>query len=1227
MHRHTPSKNAGFALIIALSLMAFVLLLLLSVTTLINVETTVAKSSTATAQARQNALLALNIAVGRLQKETGPDQRTTARAALNDGTGASINQPNWVGVYGNGNVADYSQNPSAITPSAPILLNWLVSGNEETTFAASTGSTNFGQITQFTAPDDIAHKPSDAIPNLATATAKSTLQIAGADAQLLVGPSSTNSNLAAGNYVAAPLVDIGGSNGTTGRYAWWVGDEGAKAKVNLRPSYLDQTDSSDQAEYLNYSYLTAQRSALEFVEYDDSGNRIDTEFDFTDPDLAKVEGLEAFAFLGGGSANFESAVTERFHDLTGYGHGVLADTYAGGLKKDLTAYFNGSSQGPLDTDTVFTPLQASDEVPTWGQARSLVNQSITYTSGAAGIPVAETDPIVPSETTNGIYPIIAAASLGFDFYITGPIIPPATALDPTPYYQFQVAVIPAVALWNPHTVAIKASTYDMGLRIDSDSGSSPVWVDFGSSESDEADMLDLYNGNWESVAANGNNFLKFRLQGETLAPGETQLYSLPTNGDAYEPGVSLMTISDEGVDNIINHVSMSSESLKIQAVENPIGSGDYSLPAGLTIRVASNSTRNAGDEQRFNLVLADEGGLSDLNSRDNWYHSVMDARLYHRGAQRNDSRASGGNRANVWLDSSHYGNVSDLALHPDDVTGENISVYRLVMPMERRGTFMTSGYFVGSLMAGHENNAGRMRWLVTGNPRAPIMRNTRVENEITVSGNSLYGAMHYSNGSSFKGDDLFFPYVTSTNGSRLSAGRGQSSSGTSGYGVAALFDQLDSPDQFLSLGQLQHSVFGKYGFYPSYQFGNSWADVRIERDQHYLGNTVSAPYQTNNSQTLYDMSWHLNRAIWDRYFVSTVPSTWTASDITGSRPLPNSRISYYENPEIDSIQGDDAYDEAAANLWTDGAFNINSTSEQAWRTLLSATFGIPNLGDRKFADSGDLANQIAPIPRFTRNQSQIAHNNVNFLNAMQSRTTSGGGNYNYIGNRGLSMKFNGTYNGTVDEIVAELARTIVNEIKLRGPFLSLGDFVNRKIIDQSTDTNSIGIKGALQAAIDKMSEDDQTGPRVNSWEWQANHGTGFDSDDAYVMVRDRWITEHYLGGPDKGIGNQADMPYSVSATASPSCMTPADLLTVIGPAISARSDTFRIRTYGETINPVTQETEGRAWCEAIVQRLPEYLDTVDAPEDEPVALSSGINTRFGRKYKILSLRWLDAADI
>ncbi len=44
-------------------------------------------------------------------------------------------------------------------------------------------------------------------------------------------------------------------------------------------------------------------------------------------------------------------------------------------------------------------------------------------------------------------------------------------------------------------------------------------------------------------------------------------------------------------------------------------------------------------------------------------------------------------------------------------------------------------------------------------------------------------------------------------------------------------------------------------------------------------------------------------------------------------------------------------------------------------------------------------------------------------------------------------------------------------------------------------------------------------------------------------------------------------------------LTQADLLTALAPYLRTRSDTFMIRTYGEAINPVTDEVAGRAWLD------------------------------------------------
>jgi hypothetical protein len=64
----------------------------------------------------------------------------------------------------------------------------------------------------------------------------------------------------------------------------------------------------------------------------------------------------------------------------------------------------------------------------------------------------------------------------------------------------------------------------------------------------------------------------------------------------------------------------------------------------------------------------------------------------------------------------------------------------------------------------------------------------------------------------------------------------------------------------------------------------------------------------------------------------------------------------------------------------------------------------------------------------------------------------------------------------------------------------------------------------------------------------------------------------------------------------------------------------------------------RAWCEAIVQRLPEYIDPANASDVAATTLSATgaftinnslrpLNRQFGRKFQIESFRWLNGSEI
>ena len=88
----------------------------------------------------------------------------------------------------------------------------------------------------------------------------------------------------------------------------------------------------------------------------------------------------------------------------------------------------------------------------------------------------------------------------------------------------------------------------------------------------------------------------------------------------------------------------------------------------------------------------------------------------------------------------------------------------------------------------------------------------------------------------------------------------------------------------------------------------------------------------------------------------------------------------------------------------------------------------------------------------------------------------------------------------------------------------------------------------------------------------------------------------------------------------------ADILAVLGNAVAVRSDTFTIRAYGEAVDNDGNVT-ARSYCEAVVQRMPEFIDSSDAAQTPIGALTSNANKNFGRRFQILSLRWLSPSEI
>jgi hypothetical protein len=205
-----------------------------------------------------------------------------------------------------------------------------------------------------------------------------------------------------------------------------------------------------------------------------------------------------------------------------------------------------------------------------------------------------------------------------------------------------------------------------------------------------------------------------------------------------------------------------------------------------------------------------------------------------------------------------------------------------------------------------------------------------------------------------------------------------------------------------------------------------------------------------------------------------------------------------------------------------------------------------------------------------------------------------------------------------------LAGKCVEQVKRRGPFLNFSEFINRRLED-----NEMGLMGALQAAIDY----DDASPESGSINYR------------YKSTENLRISPSDLGD------NEYPTPQAVEGSrlaGIPGYVIQSDLLKPIANTLQVRDDTFRIRTYGEALD-AEGKIIARAWCEAIVQRTPEYADPTNE-SNEAAMLYKGnpvdpsydprwngefapnpdltpTNRRFGRKFKIKSFRWLNSDEV
>ena len=399
------TKNHGFALVIALSMMSFVLLLLLSMSLLVSVETANAARSNSRLLAQENARLGILVAMGNMQKLAGPDKRVTMRADAFEDGGTTLQSPYWVGVM---DVDTPTSNPGEIT--------WLVSTD-----------------------------PSDAETPLTSLTASNSLRI-------------TPDSISADDAVLVPLRDI---ESKLNQYGYWVSDESIKASIATQPVIDEQgsdwlEDNFSQTESERLQQIVPKRAGIEML-----FPSLSEDDEFISSQLNRVTSLDQLLLTN--SWDF-TLYDDFYHDVSGHSFGVLASTNGTGLKKDLSLRPD-LMPIPGKFDKVYDYAAYMEEpLPSFNASTPYVPfEEDLRRRYEITAPTTKT----PGEISDGVYPILTSFRIQLGIHVAGSEVTSKTlgSFNPiTDKDELVVRVQLHAELWNPYTSALVPE--NLVLRVD-----------------------------------------------------------------------------------------------------------------------------------------------------------------------------------------------------------------------------------------------------------------------------------------------------------------------------------------------------------------------------------------------------------------------------------------------------------------------------------------------------------------------------------------------------------------------------------------------------------------------------------------------------------------------------------------------------------------------------------------------------------------------------------------
>ncbi|MBK1834771.1 hypothetical protein [Roseibacillus ishigakijimensis] len=1199
-------RQKGFSLIVTVTMLILLSLLAVGLLSLSSATLRSASHAQAAAEARANARMALIVALGELQKHAGLDTRVTARADILDN---NVAHPRLTGVWSSREVDPNSpptaNDYSAATKESRHFQSWLVSGAQgEEDRSYQLAKENFANPI--------------ALWNRGT-----------------LGANANSEDLVQAQRVT---LSAQSNQAPAGAMAWAVMDEGVKARINS----LYQPEATTVGEKVA-QLGSGQRAATEFIPGLEGLTREEFQID-SEASAVMAKGITHNNFLLAGQqigGLTKESLQEVYHDVTIHSTGLLTNTARGGLRQDFHLMANnetlpGNYEGRGVYETEFGLDAPSD--PKWDTLHEfsrLYKDRILDNNGtpvlkataptdegweAATVSRRSGDLLVNREAPPGpvLMPTLAKVQMifsliGRDLYSYSlrrgqgvPLRVPESAgnmhnpqaghFKGTNYdFDLHLLYTPVVTLHNPYNVALEFEE----MRIEFMHVPFAMQV-FRNGQPQSNGLVPLetmyvdYSPNTKKVF--GMN-LKTKRRNQpssstfTMLPGETILFS-----PYLDPSRTYQTdLRDRKFWDINVGTGLTSN---IDAIPGWRGDGigfDCDWLAGQ--QAIDGVAENGRWRSCFGLAGDDEIHVEFAPLSTRYSNNKFTIQMQARPA---DSRAQTIVNA-IEIDYEQLEGLQNTLLGEDET---------LRFPQE--------GTIQGLELVDHSTTA--IADITKVKPFAMLSCQAKTTfgglDESDLDGRLATKPWSFAHGVIGATTAKVLSEHPANHSHEVDLQLLEFGEGTtSAIGVDAQdrsnFITGHTPDLGTKFGALYEVPLaplqglaalnganpgGSSGYLPRFAqpIGNSWAHPMLPRNAITSTGADGSP--------LLDHSFLLNTALYDQFyfsgfgsqdgpFGSGLSSEQLAKDFLANRPTTDPRLklqlpdSRAEEELLDLVQNPEDpenWSQLAAWQKVEGAFNINSTSVAAWKAMLASVHAPealmnlinPNDAASGITELGDTADQEARLSRFrlplTPSQEQGGPERISY----------------WTGPREYS-----------DEELELLAEAIVQEVRERGPFLSLAEFVNRQL-DQSDNS----LRGALQEAIDNSG---------------LNEDLAQDAEAGYTIDSSR-VTSYRYENAEAGAG--------ASYQGAPGYLSQADLLNVLGNATTARSDTFTIRGYGESLSQSGQIL-ATATCEAVVQRGIDWLDSSDRAEVHPDDLTSETNRNFGRRFRVVAFRWLDSEEV